>query len=184
MKLSIKVISLCLMALLATTAYGKAKQTPVYLFGLAASFNDSTVFVTDIQKLDNAWVDQRTKFLMSRQEYSYQLRDYLATIGLPHMTCITFYALDKKKAEKKMASLMKRYTKKNHRYIIKHLSSDDFSYTVQQYNAAEEQLMDKSVKTKKSKQDRKKEKQLMKNAPKAKKKAFKAREGEATGTLF
>ena len=45
----------------------------VYMFGFAASFNDSTIYITDIQEIKGAYVAERTKFLVNRDENSYQL---------------------------------------------------------------------------------------------------------------
>ena len=57
----------------------------MYVFGVAASFNDTIVHITDIQTLDSAWVSSKSKFLLGRESYSYQLRDYIAeTLHLYH----------------------------------------------------------------------------------------------------
>ena len=64
------------------TASAKLVQTKVYMFGMAASFNDSTAYFTDVQEVD-AWINDKGKFLYSRENYSYQLRDYLASLALP-----------------------------------------------------------------------------------------------------
>ena len=84
---------------LATTASAKLVQTKVYLFGMAASFNDSTAYLTDVQEID-AWINDKGKFLYSRENYSYQLRDFLQSQGFANATCITCFALSRKKAEK------------------------------------------------------------------------------------
>jgi len=63
---------------IASTASAKKVAVPkMYMFGFAASFTDSIVHFTDIQEVDSAWIDTKSKFLLSREEYSYQLRDYL-----------------------------------------------------------------------------------------------------------
>lgn len=104
---------------LATTASAKLVQTKVYLFGMAASFNDSTAYLTDVQEID-AWINDKGKFLYSRENYSYQLRDFLQSQGFANATCITCFALSRKKAEKKYATLLKKTAAKgdaNLRYI-------------------------------------------------------------------
>ena len=82
---------------LATTASAKLVQTKVYLFGMAASFNDSTAYMTDVQEID-AWINDKGKFLYSRENYSYQLRDFLQSQGFANATCITCFALSRPKA--------------------------------------------------------------------------------------
>ena len=81
---------------LATTASAKLVQTKVYLF------ND------------------KGNFLYGRGNYSYQLRDFLQSQGFANATCITCFALSRKKAEKKYATLLKKSAAKgdaNLRYI-------------------------------------------------------------------
>ena len=103
--------------------------TKVYMFGFAASFNDSTIYITDVQEIKGAYVAERTKFLVNRDEYSYQLRNYLQGQGNAFPTCITSYAYDRKTIEKKFAKIKKRYIDKNKgRYIIVNISKEQFTY--------------------------------------------------------
>lgn len=116
------------------SASAKTKVQKVYLFGFAASFNDSTVYFTDIQEVDSAWVDDRSHFLRERDQYSYQLRDHLAQNFEPNRTCITTFALKRKDIEKKYLKMKERYTrekyaKKHGRFDVKYLTKDDFAYT-------------------------------------------------------
>ena len=54
----------------------KDKEKAVYAFGVAASFNDSIVYYTDIQVLDSVELD-KNGFLPKRDLYTYQLKNYL-----------------------------------------------------------------------------------------------------------
>ena len=54
----------------------KDKEKVVYAFGVAASFNDSIVYYTDIQVLDSVELD-KNGFLPKRDLYTYQLKNYL-----------------------------------------------------------------------------------------------------------
>lgn len=54
-------------------------------------------------------VYQQASFLVSRENYSYQLRDYLANIGEQHRTCMVEYNTDPKKLEKAWNKLYSRY---------------------------------------------------------------------------
>lgn len=65
-------------------------------FGVAASFNDSIVYFTDIQELDSAWIDDKSDFLLNRSDYSYQLKNYFEQKNILHRTCIVSYALKRK----------------------------------------------------------------------------------------
>jgi hypothetical protein len=136
--MNIKRYLLCAIMLSVTmtiTAAYKAKN--IYMYGFAASFNDSTVYFTEVQQLDSAYIDSKTKFLFSRQNYSYQLRDYLAENGFPNATCVTFFALTRKEAEKKYLAFRKRYLEGNN-YTIKYLKESEFKYIP--IKAAEENI--------------------------------------------
>ncbi len=111
---------------LATTAQAKLVQTKVYIFGMAASFNDSTSYITDVQEVD-AWINDKGNFLYSRENYSYQFRDFLQSQGFVNPTCITCFALSRKKAEKKYATLLKKNAAKGDANL-RYLNAKDFKY--------------------------------------------------------
>lgn len=112
-------------ATLSLSAANRAKK--VYMFGFAASFNDSTVCFTNIQTVDSAYIDSKTNFLYSRENYSNQLRDYLTNHNFPTPTCVTVFALTQKDIEKKYARMRNKYIGKG-KYIVKEISSPDFVY--------------------------------------------------------
>ena len=65
MRLKTLLLTACAFFVCAAASAGNNK---VYLYGFAASFNDSTVYFTDIQELDSAVVD-RGGFLYGRDSY-------------------------------------------------------------------------------------------------------------------
>lgn len=82
----------------------------MYMFGFAASFNDSIVHFTEIQTVENVWIDHKSELMAGRENYSYQLRDYLANeLKMPHRTCVIFYNLDVKKLEKEYLKMKRIY---------------------------------------------------------------------------
>lgn len=106
------------------------RPAKIYMFGFAASFNDSTVYLTDIQTVNAYLVNNRTKFLANREDYSYQLRNYLQSNGLEaYPTCITIFAENEKDATKKYLKLKERYEKSKKKYSIKSLKDSQFKYT-------------------------------------------------------
>lgn len=106
------------------------RPAKIYMFGFAASFNDSTVYLTDIQTVNAYLVNNRTKFLANREDYSYQLRNYLQSNGLEaYPTCITMFAENEKDATKKYLKLKERYEKSKKKYSIKSLKDSLFKYT-------------------------------------------------------
>ncbi|MGI6223733.1 MAG: hypothetical protein ACOYJG_08995 [Prevotella sp.] len=106
------------------------KNHPCYMFGFGASFSDSTIYFTDIQLVDSAWVYNHDMFLYGRDQYAYQLRDYLKTTGFLYPTATVFFSLKKKDIEKKYLKLKKRYSKDG-AYNIKYLSSQEFLFSAQ-----------------------------------------------------
>ena len=86
-------------ASLANAAKNQAKT--LYIFGFATSFNDSSAYITG-----------KAKFLVSRENYSAQLREYLEKQGAGYRTCTVFYDTNQKKAEKKWVKLYDKYTQK------------------------------------------------------------------------
>ena len=95
--------------LMPSLMFALQKQERLYVYGVATSFNDSTVYITEIQQLDSAWVDTKTGFLYSRNNYSFQLRDHLKANGFATPTCVTYFAKTRKEIEKKYVALKKRY---------------------------------------------------------------------------
>jgi len=135
----IKYITLTLLLTFGFAIQSQAKYVKtqhLYMFGFSASFSDSTIYVTDIQDVEGAWIDTKSKFLMGRDNYSYQLKEYLADkMQLPNRVCIVFFATNKAKAEKKMKKLMKMYIpnpkkKKNLKpYEVRYLNVSDFKFS-------------------------------------------------------
>lgn len=125
--MTLKRYLLAAMLTVSLTASAKYNPKTIYVYGFAASFNDSTVYFTTVQRLDSAYIDSKTKFLYSRENYSYQLRDYLAEHGMKDATCITSFALKQKDAEKKYLKLRKKYLRGN-KFDIKMLAETDFKF--------------------------------------------------------
>lgn len=156
--------------LLSLTIQAKNEMRKTYIFGFASSFNDSTVYFTEIQEIDSAWVTSKNKFLISRENYSYQLRDYLSGQGLEDRTCMVEYSNDPKKLEKTWNKLYNRYAhnqkKKNNQkqvsqlppFQIKKIENSAFAF--QAVTPQEEYIEEPAKPAKKEK---------AKKAPKAKK---------------
>lgn len=125
-------LAVLLMAMLPQKARAKTVVKPKgYLYGFVANFTDSVVYFTDIQEVDSIWYDTHSRFLLGRDQYAYQLRNYFnETLKMPHRTCIVSFGLTRKDAEKKLIKLRKLYTgKKAGRYEIRHLNENQFRFT-------------------------------------------------------
>ena len=129
-----QVVLSVIMILCAGAAYGgDFLPTKVYMFGFAASFNDSTVYFTDVQQLEGAWVYEKERsFLVNRDEYSYQLRNFLKQMGLEAPTCVTVYAFDEKEIYKKYLKLRQRYEGKKRKFdlLVRNVPAEVFAYKV------------------------------------------------------
>ena len=106
---------------------GKGEKA-VYAFGVAASFNDTVVYFTDIQVLDSVKLD-KGGFLPKRDLYTYQLKNYLEDNQLQqNSTCMIYFSENKKKLEKEATKILNKY-KKNNRMTVSRIDSDKFHFT-------------------------------------------------------
>ena len=111
----------------------KNKCVPkIYAFGFAASFNDSTVYFTEIHEVDSVWINEKNKFLLNRSDYSYQLKSYFDAKGLTHRTCVISYALKRKDLEKRYEKMKAKYLKKGN-YRIEYIDPKDFRFEAVEY---------------------------------------------------
>lgn len=119
------ILSALLLAAMAIDAK-PLKTNSLYMFGFSASFKDSVVYVTDIQQVEGAWIDHKTKFLLGRDQYSIQLKEYLEqSMQQQGRICMVIFATKKKEAEKKYLNLMKKYTKG---YDVRYLNAPEFKF--------------------------------------------------------
>ena len=98
------------------------------MIGVGISLVDSMVFITDMQLVDSVTIEKKTKFLMDRQLYSFQLQHYLeaAYKSGPYVPCV-FYSPKRKKMERQYLSLHKRYVQnKDLRMVLVDISQFRF----------------------------------------------------------
>ena len=125
-----------LLTLLVSVAMGaEAKQVQVphmYMFGFAASFKDSVVYMTEIQDVQKVWYDKKTKFLLGRDIYSSQLKEHFKEkMQMPDRVCVVVFAKSLKKAEKKYLKLRKKYlsdAKHTSSYEVRYITTQDFKF--------------------------------------------------------
>lgn len=99
----------------------------MYVYGVATSFNDSTVYFTSIQEIDSVEVIGKTKLLANKQEYSWQLRNFFNNKGLQYRTCVTINSSNRKELEKSCDKLKQKYVRKWN-YILKNIDESEFKY--------------------------------------------------------
>jgi hypothetical protein len=104
----------------------------MYMFGFSASFKDSVVYMTEIQDVQGAWYDTKSKFLLGRDHYSSQLKEHFKEkLQMSDRVCMVIFAKSIKKAEKKYLKLRKKYLsdkKRTSSYEVRYVTSQDFKF--------------------------------------------------------
>ena len=86
------------------------EKDKVYLFGVGQNFNDSSLYMTEVNEISFVRLEKRTKFLPSRVDYSLQFEEYLeGKLELKDETVSVFFSEKKKKASKWFYKMKKRY---------------------------------------------------------------------------
>jgi flagellar biosynthesis GTPase FlhF len=178
--LKYSMLAVIMAAVLPTSASAKGVVLPKgYLFGFIANFTDSVVYFTDVQEVDSIWYDKSSHFLLGRDIYANQLRNYFTEdMKMPHRTCIVSFGLSRKDAEKKLVKMRKLYTdKKKGNYEVRNLNENQFRFSTVNMEETIEAPMTKAEKeaaTEARKKAELKAKAAKKEAKKARKEAEKA----------
>lgn len=125
-------LAIVLMAAGTTNVQAQNIKVPhAYMFGFVASFNDSTVYFTNIQQVDSVWVTKKKKMLAGRNNYSYQLREFFAQKrNMPNRTCVVVANTNRKKVEKKYIKMKNKYLVKSKKpYDVRNIADSDFKFS-------------------------------------------------------
>ena len=99
----------------------------VYLYGVSINFNDSTVYLTDVQYLDSAIINNDGS-LRHSANYSTQLKVYLeGALNERDQTCAIIYSSKKKKLGKRFLATRKRYQQDKSK-TLKQVGTDTFTF--------------------------------------------------------
>lgn len=99
----------------------------VYLYGVSIDFNDSLVYMTDIQYLDSVLI-LKDGSLQNYANYSQQLKIFLeGSQAEDNQTCAVIYSDNKKKLEKRYVKMRKRYQADKNAVLMK-VGSAAFSF--------------------------------------------------------
>lgn len=128
-----RILLICLFGALQLSAFATPKEEKteeakrVYMYGVAVNFNDSTVYLTDVQHLDNVII-RPDGSLQNYAEYSMQLKVYLeGTLGETNQTCAVIYSDKKKKLEKRFIKMRKKYQTDKDK-ILRQIGTDAFTF--------------------------------------------------------
>lgn len=124
----VSAIGLATMLLTATPAQARDKNTPkrVYAFGYAETLNDTVIYITPIQELEGAELDNKG-FIHFRESYDVQLQQYLQGVQNGHTMCITIYGTSRSKLEKKYVRLRRDLNHRKHVRFVE-LTPNDFQF--------------------------------------------------------
>ncbi len=107
------------------------KQKDVYIFGVASNLKDSVAYLTAVQVINGAVIQQGTGFLLGRSLYSNQLKYYIENQeGKAHEIPIVFYDTDKKNILKKYRKVQKTLLAQQDVFLRMLDTSDFFFQTV------------------------------------------------------
>lgn len=113
----------------------KSEVRSIYMFGFSASFSDSLIYITDIQRVDSVRFQDKSGLLMNRTSYSNQLQFYLEReMNRPKTTCVTFCNEDLKKLQKERNEIWNKYSK-DRSVIVKTLTKEQFEFEPENYDA-------------------------------------------------
>ena len=99
----------------------------VYMYGVSIDFNDSTVYLTDVQYIDSAIINNDGS-LRHSANYSMQLKMFLeGTLNEKDQTCAIIYSSKKKKLGKRFLATRKRYQQDKNK-MLKQIGTDSFTF--------------------------------------------------------
>lgn len=130
------VVALLTMVMLVSSTsglYAKVEQKPIYICGYAVNFADSTVYLTEIQCIDTAYVESKNGFLMDRNQYSAQLQFHMnKRSGGKNYTCMVLF--DKKLARlQKRVAKVRKHNEKGTSTRLMVIPADEFQFIGEQY---------------------------------------------------
>ncbi len=103
------------------------EKDPIYIFGFSTSFSDPTVYHTEVQQINGEELD-KNGFLKKREQYSYQLKNYLeGTKGKSSQTSMIYFSKKKAILEKEALQLLNKY-KKDKTYTIETIPASEFKF--------------------------------------------------------
>lgn len=118
--------ALLLMPVMADAQDNTIPAKEMYMFGVAFTPLDSTVYMTELQPVAGTRVYKKSKLLHNRSEYSSQLKNFILEAGLDRMITAVSYSPKRNKAESKYVKMKQKYQKKG--FVVKHITSSDFSF--------------------------------------------------------
>ncbi len=125
MRILFALVALC--AALQVSA--RDRQQSIYMFAYGTSFNDSTIYLSTVEVVKNATLEQKTNFLNNRLSYSNAFKQFLDVKYSGIHTTAVFFNVKREKLEK-MYLKIRRNTQKSRAMRLVEVSTSDFRFPV------------------------------------------------------
>ena len=123
-------ILFALVALCATLQVSaRDRQQSIYMFAYGTSFNDSTIYLSTVEVVKNATLEQKTNFLNNRLSYSNSFKQFLDVKYSGIHTTAVFFNVKREKLEK-MYLKIRRNTQKSRAMRLVEVPASDFRFSV------------------------------------------------------
>lgn len=125
MRILFALVALC--AALQVSA--RDRQQSIYMFAYGTSFNDSTIYLSTVEVVKNATLEQKTNFLNNRLSYSNAFKQFLDVKYSGIYTTAVFFNVKREKLEK-MYLKIRRNAQKSRTMRLVEVPASDFRFPV------------------------------------------------------
>lgn len=125
MRILFALVALC--AALQVSA--RDRQQSIYMFAYGTSFNDPTIYLSTVEVVKNATLEQKTNFLNNRLSYSNAFKQFLDVKYSGIHTTAVFFNVKREKLEK-MYLKIRRNTQKSKAMRLVEVPVSDFRFPV------------------------------------------------------
>ena len=125
MRILFALVALC--AALQVSA--RDRQQSIYMFAYGTSFNDSTIYLSTVEVVKNATLEQKTNFLNNRLSYSNAFKQFLDVKYSGIHTSAVFFNVKREKLEK-MYLKIRRNMQKSRTMRLVEVPASDFRFPV------------------------------------------------------
>ena len=123
-------ILFALVALCATLQVSaRDRHQSIYMFAYGTSFNDSTTYLSTVEVVKDATLEQKTNFLNNRLSYSNAFKQFLDVKYRGIHTTAVFFNVKREKLEK-MYLKIRRNTQKSRTMRLVEVPASDFRFPV------------------------------------------------------
>lgn len=125
MRILFALVALCV----ALQVSARDRQQSIYMFAYGTSFNDSTIYLSTVEVVKNATLEQKTNFLNNRLSYSNAFKQFLDVKYSGIHTTAVFFNVKREKLEK-MYLKIRRNTQKSRTMRLVEVPASDFRFPV------------------------------------------------------